>query len=85
LFWLGQSDEPRAAGWIREAIAGDRDPEVREQGVFALSQLDDGARELARLLRETDDPALRRQALFWLGQSEDPEALAALAGILGAE
>ena len=36
LFWLSQSDEPRAAKLIRDAIARDPDGDVREQGVLAL-------------------------------------------------
>jgi hypothetical protein len=83
LFWLAQTGDDRAAGWILAAIEKDADREVREQGVFALAQLDDGAGHLMRLLREATDPGIRRQALFWLGQSEDPRALAALEEVLG--
>ena len=46
LFWLSQTDEPRAARWIREAIARDPDEDVRQQAVFALSQLPDGTDQL---------------------------------------
>jgi HEAT repeat protein len=59
-------------------MEAERDDEVREQAVFALSQLDDGAEWLLRLLRTSRDPEVVRQALFWLGQSEDPRALAEL-------
>lgn len=83
LFWLAQTGDDRAAGWILEVIEGDADREVREQGVFALAQLDDGASHLVRLLREATEPGIRRQALFWLGQSDDPRALAALEKVLG--
>ncbi len=71
-----------AADWILDAIAHDADAEVREQGVFALSELEGGTAHLIRLLRETRDPELRRQALFWLGQSEDPQALAEIERLL---
>ena len=84
LFWLAESapDPEQAAAWILDAIASDADAEVREQGVFALSQLEGGVAHLVRLLRENRDPELRRQALFWLGQSDDPRALAELEQIL---
>ncbi len=82
LFWLAQTQDPRAAGWIGEVIASDPDREVREQAVFALSQLDGSVPLLAHLLRETDHPDVRRQALFWLAQSDDPRALGELDAIL---
>lgn len=82
LFWLGQSEAPQAGAWIYQRIGAEQDAEVREQGVFALSQLDDGAEWLIRVLREAKDPELARKALFWLGQSEDPRAMAELERIL---
>ena len=82
LFWLAQSGEPAAARWIREAIARDPASEVREQGVFALSQLDEATAELLAVLRESRDRDVKRQALFWLGQSDDPEAAAELERLL---
>ena len=82
LFWLAQTDAPQAARWIREAIARDPASEVREQGVFALSQLPDGAPELLALLRESADRDVKRQAIFWLGQSDDPRATAELERLL---
>lgn len=82
LFWLAQTGDPQAARWIREAIARDPASEVREQGVFALSQLDDGAPQLLALLRESSDREVKRQAIFWLGQSDDPRATAELERLL---
>jgi hypothetical protein len=82
LFWLAQTDAPQAARWIREAIARDPASEVREQGVFALSQLEDGAPQLLALLRESADREVKRQAIFWLGQSDDPRATAELERLL---
>jgi len=82
LFWLSQTDDTSAAKMIREAIARDPDGEVREQGVFALSQLDDATDQLLAVLRESPDQRVKRQALFWLGQSDDPKALAAIEDVL---
>jgi hypothetical protein len=82
LFWLAQTDAPQAARWIREAIARDPASEVREQAVFALSQLPDGAPQLLALLRESSDRDAKRQAIFWLGQSDDPQATAELERLL---
>jgi hypothetical protein len=82
LFWLSQTDEPRRAQLIRTAITSDPDAEVREQGVFALSQLDDATDQLLSILRESKDQRVKRQALFWLGQSDDPRALAEIERVL---
>jgi len=82
LFWLSQTQDPRAAGWIGDVIASDPDRDVREQAVFALAQLDGSVPLLVRLLHETGRPDVRRQALFWLAQSDDPRALDELDAIL---
>lgn len=82
LFWLAETGDPRAAGWIEDVIARDPDSHLREQAVFALSQVDGSVPRLVRLLRETDHPDVRRQALFWLAQSDDPRALDELEKIL---
>ncbi|MEO8195219.1 MAG: HEAT repeat domain-containing protein [Thermoanaerobaculia bacterium] len=55
---------------------------AREQGVFALSQLEDGTPQLLALLRESGDREVKRQAIFWLGQSDDPRATAELERLL---
>ena len=53
--------------------------------VFALSRLP-GGRGIERLLALARDPerpsAQRRQAIFWLAQSESDEAVEALADLL---
>ena len=45
--------------------------------MFALSQLpkDEGVPKLIDVARTNRNPAVRRQAMFWLGQSRDPRAL----------
>ena len=53
--------------------------------MFALSQLpkEEGVPLLINLARKNANPVVRKQAMFWLGQSEDPRALAFFAEILG--
>lgn len=83
LFWISQLDgEKESARWIYDAVADERDGEVREQGVFALSQVKGGVDYLLRLLRESEHADVKRQALFWLGQSDDPRALDELSRLL---
>ena len=78
VFWLSQA-AGAAAGRALDSIAGDRhaDHEVRKHAVFALSQRprDQGVPALIRIARTSPDAELRRTAVFWLGQSEDPRAV----------
>lgn len=78
VFWLGQLAEAPATRGLDEIVGESAlDREVREQAVFALSlrPRDEGIPALVRIVRTNRDPALRRKALFWLGQSGDPRAL----------
>ncbi|HEX7337140.1 MAG TPA: HEAT repeat domain-containing protein [Gemmatimonadales bacterium] len=76
-FWLGQDAAAEAARALDSIAADPRgDREVRKQAVFALSQREgDGVPALIRIARSNPDPELRKTALFWLGQSDDPRAL----------
>jgi hypothetical protein len=77
LFWLAQRAGAKAAGTITAAIENDPDTEVKKKAVFALSQLpkDEGVPLLIQQARTNKNPAVRKQAMFWLGQSKDPRAL----------
>jgi hypothetical protein len=78
VFWLGQAAGAAVDGAL-DSIARDNDTdrEVRKQAVFALSQRSsaEAVPALIRIARTSPDPELRKSALFWLGQSEDPRAL----------
>jgi HEAT repeat protein len=79
VFWLSQAAGKAATRGL-DSITTDEsgDLEVRKQAVFALSQrpTDEGVPALIRVARTSPSGELRRSALFWLGQSEDPRALA---------
>jgi HEAT repeat protein len=64
-------------GTITAAIENDPDTEVKKKAVFALSQLprDQGVPLLIQQARTNKNAAVRKQAMFWLGQSKDPRAL----------
>lgn len=85
VFWLSQEAGDAATKGLSD-LAEDQgeDREVRDQAVFALSQLphDEGVPVLIRLARTNKDPQVRRKALFWLGQSDDPRALKLIEEIL---
>ncbi|HET7464014.1 MAG TPA: HEAT repeat domain-containing protein [Longimicrobium sp.] len=85
VFWLGQ----QAGEHITRELASfvndsDEDRELRKHAVFALSQRprDEAVPELVRIARTHRDPEIRKAAMFWLGQSGDPRALALFEEIL---
>ena len=77
LFWLAQK-----AG--KEAIADDhrrdrqrsRHRSEEESGVRAQpAAADEGVPKLMDVARTNRNPEVRKQAMFWLGQSKDPRAM----------
>ena len=78
VFWLGQAAGDAATSGLNSIVHDNGlDREVREHAVFALSQRpkEEGVPALIRIARTNKDPEIRRKALFWLGQSQDPRAL----------
>ena len=85
VFWLSQAAGDAATKGLTDLAEDEaEDRDVRDQAVFALSQLphDQGIPVLMRLARSNKDPKVRRKALFWLGQSDDPRVLALFEEIL---
>jgi hypothetical protein len=84
LFWLAQKAGKRAENTITGAIQNDPDTEVKKKAVFALSQMpkDEGVPKLIEVAQNNKNPEVRKQAMLWLGQSEDPRALAFFEKIL---
>ncbi|HEU5051406.1 MAG TPA: HEAT repeat domain-containing protein, partial [Gemmatimonadales bacterium] len=76
IFWLGQAAGAAVTPAL-DSLVADEDSEVAEAAIFALSQRPDneGVPALIRVARTHRKPGVRRQALFWLGQSKDPRAL----------
>ena len=78
VFWLGQAAGESATRDLNNIVLDNGiDREVREQAVFALSQRphEEGVPALIAVARTNKDPEIRKKALFWLGQSNDPRAL----------
>ena len=79
VFWLGQAAGEAATRGLTELVDDAAvGLDVKESAVFALSQRprDEGVPALIRIARTHPSPGVRKKALFWLGQSEDPRALA---------
>ena len=73
LFWAGQREATSVADIVRSyATLADRD--VKEHAIFVLSQRDESEATdaLMRIVRDDPDAAMRKRALFWLGQKDDP-------------
>ena len=85
LFWFAQEYPQRAEKVLLGVVANERDEDVVEQAVFAISQLpgESGSKMLMDLVTDSQAPReVRRQALFWLANSDDDNAVAALADLL---
>jgi len=85
VFWLGQAAGKAATANLAELANADTvDRGVREAAIFALSQQHDGSAvpELIHIAQTNRDPAIRKRAIFWLGQSNDPRALALFENLL---
>ena len=84
-FWLGQKASEKAIGALKDLAYKDEDTEVQRNAIFALTQIDHGeggVDELIRIATTHSNPRIRKEAIFWLGQSENPKALDALIGIV---
>jgi len=78
VFWLGQAAGEAATRNLSSIVLDNSvDREVRESAVFALSQRprEEGVPALISVARTNKDPEIRKKALFWLGQSQDPRAI----------
>ncbi len=78
IFWVAQAAGDKVVKTMGD-IAADRSEnrEVRSSALFALSRrpADESVPALIRLSSDDRDPEIRREAMFWLGQSKDPRAL----------
>ena len=75
LFWFGQAD-----GSTRDLVAlydALKPRTLREHFTFVLSQRHDdlAVGKLIDIARNDSDRQVRKQAMFWLGQSSDPKAV----------
>jgi hypothetical protein len=78
IFWLGQAAGEAATRGLDSIVHDDTgELEIRKQAVFALSQRpqDEAVPALIRIARSNPDREIRKSAIFWLGQTEDPRAL----------
>jgi hypothetical protein len=85
VFWLSQAAGEAAVKDLTDMVGDDSlDRDVREHAVFALSQQprDVGVPALIQIARTNRDPDVRKKAFFWLGQTNDPRAIALFEEVL---
>jgi HEAT repeat protein len=84
LFWIAQKAGKRATGALTDAIQNDPETDLKKKAVFALSQLpkDEGIPQLIHVADTNSNLTVRKEAFFWLGESQDPRALAYLKQVL---
>jgi len=82
LFWVGQSDIPATELFTLYEKMPSR--EMKEQLIFVYSQRDEKAAvdKLFEIARTETDRELKKKAIFWLGQSDDPRVPAFLERLL---
>jgi hypothetical protein len=87
-FWVGRFAAAKLSGNPEDLAAADDDgddsDDARGAAVFALSQLRGhaGVEPLLQVARTNRNPAVRRKAIFWLGESGDPRAIVLFREIL---
>ncbi|MBX9928663.1 MAG: hypothetical protein K2X99_07080 [Gemmatimonadaceae bacterium] len=85
VFWVAQAAADEATRGLRAVVGDDAlDRDVREQAVFALSQRPkaEAIPALLQIAQTHRDKEIRRKAIFWLGQSNDPRAVDYFARVL---
>ena len=78
LFWIGQKAGQRALEVLGKTVdSNDADTDVQKHAVFAISQRprDEAVPLLIKIAKTHAKAEVRKQAMFWLGQTGDPRAL----------
>jgi HEAT repeat protein len=81
-FWAGQGNAQLSD--LASLYATTNEPELREHLIFILSQRNEEAATdaLLRIARSDDDRQMRRKALFWLAQKNDPRVTKLIAELV---
>lgn len=81
-FWAGQGHAQLAD--LTSLYATTNEPQLREHLIFVLSQRDEEAATdaLLRIARSDEDRQMRKKALFWLAQKNDPRVTKLIAELV---
>ena len=78
VLWLGRSSDAQSLDLLEGLYRQPSSNRVKEEVIAAVSMHDDAARRrgfLAEILASNEVNSVRKQAAFWLGQNDDPEAV----------
>lgn len=73
IFWIGQSGGPESAAYLRQLFGRVQGEELKKKILFTISQTggEESGKWLVGVARDPAHPTeLRKQALFWAGQSD---------------
>jgi HEAT repeat protein len=81
-FWAGQGHAQLSD--LTSLYATTNEPQLREHLIFVLSQRDEEAATdaLLRIARSDEDRQMRKKALFWLAQKNDPRVTKLIAELV---
>ncbi|NND72275.1 MAG: hypothetical protein HKN43_11940 [Rhodothermales bacterium] len=74
IFWIAERRDSESIDFLTSLTTGNEPVEVQKQVAFAFSQLGDaGVTALIKLARNSRHEEVRKDAIFWLGQTGGPE------------
>jgi HEAT repeat protein len=85
IFWLAQTGGDQTVDFLSQLYDSEKTVEVKKKILFALTQAKDRKAALHKLMaiaKSDPSPEARKEAVFWIGQSNDPEAVKFLEDIL---
>lgn len=81
VFWLAEAAEgdPRVLDFFAETLRSSGDLDMQKQILFALAEMGgDAIPRLIEVAKNHPNPKLRKEAVFWLGESDDERARKAI-------
>ncbi|MFL6214629.1 MAG: HEAT repeat domain-containing protein [Blastocatellia bacterium] len=85
VFWLAQTGGEQTVDFLSQLYDSEKTVEVKKKIIFALTQAKNhkaGLHKLMAIAKSDPSPEARKEAVFWIGQSNDPEAVKFLEDIL---
>ena len=78
IFGLAQTGGDQTVAFLSQLYDAEKTTEVKKKIIFSLTQAKDKKAALHKLMvigKSEPSPELRKEAIFWIGQSRDPEAI----------
>jgi len=84
IFWLSQRASKIAFDTLEEIVMDSDERKLQEHTVFAISQFptDEAIPALIRIAKNNPSKSVRKKAIFWLSQKDDPRVIKFLENIL---